>query len=29
LGDHVMMLTAMVLRDYLDLKVEVEGTSGE
>ena len=29
LGDHVMMLTAMVLRDYLDLKVEIEGTSGE
>lgn len=29
LGDHVMMLTAMVLRDYLELKVEIEGTSGE
>ncbi len=24
-----MMLTAMVLRDYLNLKVEIEGTSGE
>ena len=29
LGDHVMMLTSMVLRDYLQLKVEIEGTSGE
>lgn len=29
LGDHVMMLTSMVLRDYLHLKVEIEGTSGE
>lgn len=29
LGDHVMMLTHMVVRDYLDLKVEIEGTSGE
>jgi len=24
-----MMLTSMVLRDYLQLKVEIEGTSGE
>ena len=23
LGDHVMILTAMVLRDYLELKVEI------
>ena len=29
LGDHVMLLTAMVLRDYLELKVEIQGTSGE
>jgi hypothetical protein len=29
LGDHVMMLTSMILRDYLRLKVEIEGTSGE
>jgi len=29
LGNHVMMLTSMVLRDYLQLKVEIEGTSGE
>ena len=29
LGEHVMMLTSMVLRDYLHLKVEIEGTSGE
>ena len=29
LGDHIMMLTSMVLRDYLYLKVEIEGTSGE
>jgi selenocysteine lyase/cysteine desulfurase/tryptophan 2,3-dioxygenase len=29
LGDHIMMLTSMVLRDYLQLKVEIEGTSGE
>ena len=29
LGQHVMMLTSMVLRDYLRLKVEIEGTSGE
>lgn len=28
LGAHVMMLTSMVLRDYLELKVEIEGTSG-
>jgi len=28
LGSHVMMLTSMVLRDYLILKVEIEGTSG-
>jgi hypothetical protein len=24
-----MMLTSMILRDYLKLKVEIEGTSGE
>jgi len=29
LGNHVMLLTSMVLRDYLQLKVEIEGTSGE
>lgn len=29
LGEHVLMLTSMVLRDYLELKVEIEGTSGE
>jgi tryptophan 2,3-dioxygenase len=29
LGDHIMMLTSMILRDYLKLKVEIEGTSGE
>ena len=29
LGAHVMMLSSMVLRDYLELKVEIEGTSGE
>ncbi|EWM23873.1 nematode resistance hs1pro1 protein [Nannochloropsis gaditana] len=29
LGEHVMMLTSMVLRDYLELKVQIEGTSGE
>ena len=29
LGDHVMMLTQMNLSDYLMLKVELEGTSGE
>lgn len=29
LGDHVMLLTTMNLRDYLGLKVELEGTSGE
>jgi tryptophan 2,3-dioxygenase len=29
LGDHVMLLTQMNLKDYLDLKVELEGTSGE
>ena len=29
LGAHVMMLSSMVLRDYLQLKVEIEGTSGE
>ena len=29
LGDHIMMLTSMILRDYLRLKVEIEGTSGE
>jgi hypothetical protein len=29
LGEHVQMLTSMVLRDYLELKVEIEGTSGE
>lgn len=29
LGAHVMLLTTMNLRDYLFLKVELEGTSGE
>jgi tryptophan 2,3-dioxygenase len=29
LGDHVLLLTSMNLRDYLRLKVELEGTSGE
>jgi tryptophan 2,3-dioxygenase len=29
LGDHVLLLTTMNLRDYLQLKVEIEGTSGE
>jgi len=29
LGDHVMLLTSMNLRDYLILKVEIQGTSGE
>jgi len=29
LGDHVFLLTAMVIRDYLQLKVEIQGTSGE
>ncbi|KAL4425507.1 hypothetical protein ABPG75_009523 [Micractinium tetrahymenae] len=29
LGSHVLMLTSMNLRDYLQLKVELEGTSGE
>lgn len=29
LGDHVLLLTSMNLRDYLLLKVELEGTSGE
>ena len=29
LGDHVLMLTSMNLRDYLRLKVEIHGTSGE
>ncbi len=29
LGRHITMLTSMVLRDYLKLKVEIEGTSGE
>lgn len=29
LGSHVMLLTTMNLRDYLYLKVELEGTSGE
>jgi hypothetical protein len=29
LGSHVMLLTSMNLRDYLHLKVELEGTSGE
>ncbi len=29
LGSHVMLLTSMNLRDYLLLKVELEGTSGE
>lgn len=29
LGDHVLMLTQMVVRDYLELKVELTGTSGE
>jgi len=28
-GSHVMLLTSMNLRDYLMLKVELEGTSGE
>jgi tryptophan 2,3-dioxygenase len=29
LGSHISMLTSMILRDYLQLKVEIEGTSGE
>lgn len=29
LGDHLLLLTSMNLRDYLVLKVELEGTSGE
>jgi hypothetical protein len=29
LGSHVHLLTSMNLRDYLFLKVEIEGTSGE
>jgi len=29
LGDHVLILSSMVLRDYLELKVEIQGTSGE
>lgn len=29
LGDHILLLTSMNLRDYLLLKVEIEGTSGE
>ncbi|KAK9819871.1 hypothetical protein WJX72_003475 [[Myrmecia] bisecta] len=29
LGEHVLMLTSMNLRDYLLLKVELQGTSGE
>jgi tryptophan 2,3-dioxygenase len=29
LGDHVLLLTTMNLRDYLELKVQIEGTSGE
>ncbi|KAL0045339.1 hypothetical protein WJX82_004255 [Trebouxia sp. C0006] len=29
LGDHILMLTSMNLRDYLRLKVEIQGTSGE
>lgn len=29
LGSHVLLLTSMSLRDYLELKVELEGTSGE
>lgn len=29
LGSHVMLLTSMNLWDYLLLKVELEGTSGE
>jgi hypothetical protein len=29
LGEHVLMLTSMILKDYLELKVEIEGTSGE
>ena len=29
LGSHVLLLTRMNLRDYLQLKVELEGTSGE
>jgi hypothetical protein len=28
MGDRMLMLTAMNLRDYLELKVELEGTSG-
>jgi tryptophan 2,3-dioxygenase len=28
LGDHILMLTRMNLRDYLQLKVQLEGTSG-
>ncbi len=28
LGEHMLMLTSMNLRDYLQLKVELEGTSG-
>ena len=29
LGDHILMLMSMNLRDYLRLKVEIQGTSGE
>ena len=29
LGSHILLLTSMNLRDYLLLKVELEGTSGE
>lgn len=28
LGDHILTLTRMNLRDYLQLKVQLEGTSG-
>ena len=29
LGDHILMLMSMNLRDYQHLKVEIQGTSGE
>ena len=29
LGDHILMLLSMHLRDFLRLKVELQGTRGE
>jgi tryptophan 2,3-dioxygenase len=29
LGNHILLLSSMVLRDYLVLKIELQGTSGE